>query len=196
MPRPEGTYPRQIEHDERVEYRYDPSNGEFDAVVVESSEPVVTGWDRTAPDREERSVGTWDVTPTNDGVLSERSGRVAVPEGVKARLVAEAEETGEPSSTIAKVRYRHDLDTRETAAVRPRLTAAAVMRARSRQPRDELSDGYRRILANHTKAQQQKRASNRRRSGRRRDDTKDGPYTLPDLVVAYDGSSERRYGGL
>ena len=36
--------PREIAHRERVEYSFDPSNGEYTARRVESSEPVVTGW--------------------------------------------------------------------------------------------------------------------------------------------------------
>ena len=63
-PRPEGSYPRAVAHDEQVEYRYDPATGEFEAKVLSSSEPVVTGWDESPPQRDERHVGTWDIVPT------------------------------------------------------------------------------------------------------------------------------------
>ena len=62
-PRPPGAYPREIAHRERVEYSFDPSNGEYSARRVESSEPVVTGWDETPPSSDQRSVGGWDVRP-------------------------------------------------------------------------------------------------------------------------------------
>ena len=69
--------------------------GEYSARMVESSKPVVTGWDRSPPDREQRAVGTWDVTPTPDGVSVTNVDRMPVPEDVEAQLRKEAEQTGD-----------------------------------------------------------------------------------------------------
>ena len=116
---------------ERVEYSYDPSTGEFAARVVSSSEPVVTGWDYSPPQQDEREVGSWDVRPTEDGVTAANQGRVEIPESVKDRLRAEASVTGEPVTTSTTLRYQHDLDTRETQSRVPRLSAAAISRMES-----------------------------------------------------------------
>ena len=113
-PRPPGSFPRQIAHDEQIEYSYNPETGDYSGRLVESSEPVVTAWDRSPPVPEERAVGAWDVVPNNDGVQVEASGRVTVPESIKAQLKAQAEQTGEPTTTTATHRVQHDLDTRET----------------------------------------------------------------------------------
>ena len=157
-PRPEGAYPRSVEHQERVEYSYDPSTGEFAARVVSSSEPVVTGWDYSPPQQDEREVGSWAVTPTEDGVTAANQGRVEIPESVKDRLRAEASETGEPVTTSTTLRYQHDLDTRETQSRVPRLSAAALAeRARSRnQQNGELGPRYKKILDQLNKQQQQR----------------------------------------
>ena len=82
-PRPPGSYPRAIAHNEQVEYSYDPETGEFHARIVDSTSPVVTRWDDSPPELSERPVGTWDVTPTANGVQAEQTGRSVVPEGVK-----------------------------------------------------------------------------------------------------------------
>ena len=113
-PRPPNTYPRHIEHRERLEYSYDPEDGEYSARVVDSSEPVVTAWDRSAPTREERDVGSLSVTPNNDGVEVYSTGRATIPDEVKAQLKAEAERTGETSNTTQALIYTHDIDTRDT----------------------------------------------------------------------------------
>ena len=119
-PRPEGAYPRSVEHQERVEYSYGPSTGEFAARVVSSSEPVVTGWDYSPPQQDEREVGSWDVTPTEDGVTAANQGHVEIPESVKDRLRAEASETGEPvghdqHDAAIPARPRHQRDAVEGA---------------------------------------------------------------------------------
>ena len=157
-PRPEGAYPRSVEHQERVKYSYGPSTGEFAARVVSSSEPVVTGWDYSPPQQDEREVGSWDVTPTEDGVTAANQGHVEIPESVKDRLRAEASETGEPVTTSTTLRYQHDLDTRETQSRAPRLSAAALAeRARSRkQQNGELDPRYKKILDQLNKQQQQR----------------------------------------
>ena len=115
-PRPPGTFPRQVEHQERVEYSYDPGTGQFAAKLVRSSRPVVTGWDPSAPEAVERQIGTWEVTPTGTGVAAESgdSAAQAVPADVQAELKRRAEQEGGPVSESASVRFSHDLVTRET----------------------------------------------------------------------------------
>ena len=41
---------------------------QYHARILDSTEPVVTRWDNSPPDQTERSVGTFDVTPTEGGV--------------------------------------------------------------------------------------------------------------------------------
>ena len=118
-PRPPGGFPHRIGHQETVEYRYDPDSGEFTAQVVESTEPVVTGWDESAPQREERPVGTWDVIPSDDGVVAVNQDRTAIPEEVKARLREKAA-GGDPATMQVTMNYDHDLDTGETTTRNPR----------------------------------------------------------------------------
>ena len=132
-PRPPGAYPREIAHRERVEYSFDPSNGEYTARRVESSEPVVTGWDETPPSSDQRSVGGWDVRPGQDGVVADHNeGEIPIPEGIKQRLARQAEREGGVATTTDTLDYHHDLDTRDTQAkpVRPsRARVQAAMRA-------------------------------------------------------------------
>ena len=82
----------------KVRRRYDPETDEFHARIVDSSEPVVTRWDDSPPEQTERPVGTFDVTPTEGGVQADADPRgpagAVVPEGVKAELKRQAEETG------------------------------------------------------------------------------------------------------
>ena len=103
-PRPPGAYPRAIAHNEQVEYSYDPETDEFHARIVDSTSPVVTRWDNSPPEQTERPVGTWDVTPTANGVQAEQTGRSVVPEGVKAELKRQAEETGERATSTEMLR--------------------------------------------------------------------------------------------
>ena len=200
VPRPPGAYPRSIEHAEQIEYRYNPETGEFNARIVESSEPVVTGWDMSPPERDERPVGTWDVTPTDDGVVATNGQRVAIPEGVKAQLRAEAEETGEAISKTTTLRYRHDLDTRETQSGVNRLSTADMaeaLRARNRQSQGgELDSRYQSMLDRMMRAQQQQQRgrSNRRASSRLKE--KQAGYQLPQIVVVQESTPTRRVGGL
>ena len=199
-PRPPGSYPRRIEHNERVEYRYHPETGEFDARLVESSDPVVTRWDMTSPDRDERQVGTWDVMPTDDGVVVTNGQRVSVPEGIKDQLVREAERTEEPVSKTATLRYQHDLDTRETE-YRMNTPSAAEMaetlRERSRQRGDGKLDPRYQMLADAMKAQaQEKRGQSRRRRAGNRTRENQPTYSLPQIVITQEPISRRRIGGL
>ena len=177
-PRPPGGFPRAIAHDEQVEYSYDPDTDEFQARIVDSSEPVVTRWDDSAPAHEERPGGTFAVTPSFEGVTAEHTGRTTIPEGVKDQLKEEAEETGERATSVSRLRYQHDLDTGETEYRPPRRSPAelaAIIQRRNQQrdngsPPSELSAKYQMVAkhlerqAREQKAQRQQRAS-RRRSG-------------------------------
>ena len=114
--RPPGTFPRQVEHQERVEYSYDPGTGQFAAKLVRSSRPVVTGWEPSAPG----GCGTADRDmgghAYRTGVAAESgdSAAQAVPADVQAELKRRAEQEGGPVSESASVRFSHDLVTRET----------------------------------------------------------------------------------
>ena len=191
-PQPEGGYPRKIAHNERVEYSYDPETGQYSARMVTSSEPVVVGYDQTPPAQTERPVGTWDVMPTREGLTFENNERVPVPEGVKAELKAQAEQTGEVATTISTVRYDHDLDSGETdarptggssiaakvAAIQARRngSAGAGLSAQGRKAMDQIASA--RAQATRSKA--------RRRSSSRHDKLNDSPAQLPELVVVQD----------
>ena len=79
-PRPPGTFPRTIEHRERIRFSYNPETNEYSATVVESSNPVITGWDDSAPTQEERAVGTYDITPTANGLEPRNVNRATIPD--------------------------------------------------------------------------------------------------------------------
>ena len=200
-PRPPGSYPRSIEHQERVEYRYDPETGEFDARTVESTEPVVTQWDMSAPERSERPVGTWDVTPTDDGVEVQNAQRVTVPDDVKERLRKESAETGGAASTTTTLRYEHDLDTGSTSSgPRERSTseiASAMVARRRSQGQDGLPPEYRQILQGLMKQQKERPAGGgRQRRASRSENEKKPSFKLPTIVVVQEPTSGRRVGGL
>ena len=207
-PRPPGAYPRAIAHNEQVEYSYDPETGEFHARIVDSSEPVVTRWDDSPPEQTERPVGTFDVTPTEGGVQAEETGRAVVPEGVKAELKRQAEETGERATSTTTLRYQHDLDSGETDYRAPRRSPAelAAIIQRRNQQRDnggtgEMSAKYQ-MAAKHLErqaqeqkaAQRQKRASRRRSGSAARD--KEPGYSLPQIVITSEPMGGGRMGGL
>ena len=197
--RPTGSYPRAIEHQERVEFNYDPETGHVDAKVMDSTEPVVTGWDSSPPERDERAVGTWDVTPTDEGVTVTSDGRVSIPEDIKDRLKAQAEETGEPASTTVTLRYQHDLDTRSTRSEYRGGPAEMAEALREQRPAGELSEKYKLMLENLQRKVEEKQPTaraGRRRSASRRDDLKKPNYSLPQIVVVQEAASPRRFGGL
>ena len=198
--RPPRAFPRRIDHEEKIEYRFDPETGKYDAKMVEASEPVVTEWDMSPPEREERPVGTWDVTPGADGVAFTNGERVSIPEGVKAQLRKEAEETGEMASTTTTLRYNHDLDSRETdesvskpSRINTPEMRNALRRAKDRPQGGEL-DGRYQELARLLRAQQQPKAGKHRSASRRKE--KQGGYKLPQIVVIQEPTSTRRLGGL
>ena len=200
--RPPGTFPRQIAHRERIEYSYDPGTGQFAANRMRSSKPVVTAWDPSMPDTEERLVGNWEVTPERNGVFVEMGESAApeVPKDVQAQLRQRAEQEGGPVSASAFVRFSHDLATRETetrvslpkrdAASR----AAAMSAAGGGSASGELNPKYQRAYDGLQEKQQQSRANKRRGGGRRRDDLKDGAYKMPQIVIEQEPASFRRVG--
>ena len=117
VPRPSADhFPRAIAHAESVEYSYDAETGDYDARLVKASKPVVTAWDTSSPDRVERSVGSWEVSPTPDGVEVAESGRAyELPPDVRERLQELAQQNGGEPVPVT-VRVSHDLDTDTTAA--------------------------------------------------------------------------------
>ena len=125
VPRPSAnSYPRRIAHEEHIEYRYDPETGNVDGRIVQSTEPVVTGWDASPPLQEERAVGTWDVTPSLEGVEVTGGQRVAVPADIKSALSEQSEQTGEPVTETVALRFAHDLDTGSTRSTYKTPTVA------------------------------------------------------------------------
>ena len=188
--------------------RYDPETDEFHARIVDSSEPVVTRWDDSPPEQTERPVGTFDVTPTEGGVQAEETGRAVVPEGVKAELKRQAEETGERATSTTTLRYEHDLDSGETDYRAPRRSPAelAAIIQRRNQQRDnggtgEMSAKYQ-MVAKHLEkqAQEQKAAQRQQRASRRRSGSnareKERAYSLPQIVITTEGGGGGRMGGL
>ena len=198
-PRPPGGFPRGIAHDETVEYSYNPETDEFQARIVDTSEPVVTRWDARPPDQAERPVGTYDVTPTNDGVHVEGADRdVAVPEAIQDELefLARHDHTEDPVTLTAAVRYEHDLDTRATTIEiaphkdapekrrrSPAELAAIIQRRNEQGPLDGRFKAAADALASQAEArrrQARQRPRSRDRDGQRR-------WTVPGIVVKVGG---------
>ena len=112
--RPEGAFPRQIQHNEEVLYRFDPATGALEAQLIKASEPVITQWDQSAPDRAERKVGTWLVRPNNNGVAIEGRSSVTALRAIEADLREEAQRSGGPVERTVSQRVHHDLDLDQT----------------------------------------------------------------------------------
>ena len=66
-----------------------------------------------------------------------------MPEGVKAELKRQAEETGERATSVSRLRYQHDLDSGETDYRAPRRSPAelAAIIQRRNQQRDNGGTG-------------------------------------------------------
>ena len=222
-PRPPGTHAREIAHTEAIEYRYDPEGDTFDARVVDASEPVVTRWDGDPPARDPRDVGRWDVVPHSDGVDAVDSGRVSIPDDVRADLRARAAQTGAPVSSTTTLSYTHDLDSRETTTALPaRRDYAQLARAAARSRRQEGGNGtvrdddsvmerlmtqeetgapvlnakYKQMLEQLLKAQENKPSKNRRRASRTSGLKERSHYKLPQIQIIHEPTSTRRIGGL
>ena len=181
-PRPEGeSYPRRIAHRETLEYSYDPETREYSARVVETTRPVVTGWDRTPPQTDEREVRSWGVSPSDNGVQAEqRTDAATMPKHIASALAEESERTGERASKTHRYQFDYDLDTRKLSSSRD-----AVLSETERMAQD------RRFAANLQKAQEAERRSRSRqregrplKSGRRHKDDA-GPTRLPEIYISY-----------
>ena len=193
--RPEGHFPRNIAHRERVEYSYDPETDEYSATVVEASDPVVVKWDESSPQREARAVGTWDVMPLDNDVTFTRTGRVTIPDSVKTELKRAAQRKGEAVSTVQTLRYDHDIDTRgtETKATgrRARTTAeTAISRLDSNNKWAGIKDA---VIGKVAKQRASKKKQQRR--SRSRDREMRGPTAIPEITIVQE-SFGRRVGGL
>ena len=165
-----------------MEYSYDPLTGELKAEVLDSSEPVVTGWDDTPPSRDVRVVGSWEVEPNPDGVTVTRNAQPPeIPERLAEQLRAQAEREGRPVRSAHTVRHDHDLDTRETQA--------SIRRARSRT---ELSPDYSKVLERLQAANQPRQAPNRRRGRAKDNGEKKGGYKMPEIIITLDNGDRRR----
>ena len=113
-----------MEHQERVEYSYDPGTGQFAAKLVRSSRPVVTGWDPSAPEAVERQIGTWEVTPTGTGVAAESGDSAA------QAVTAVSDETR--SALIEIVEEQDRLEGADSQS--PRERAASVLKMAATMP--------------------------------------------------------------
>ena len=69
-----------------------------------------------------------------EGLTVENNERVPVPEGVKAQLKQEAEQTGEVATTTTTMRYDHDLETRTETPILP-TTSFSLTNATRRNSR-------------------------------------------------------------
>ena len=151
----------------------------------------MTQWDESAPERDERDVGSWTVLPGRDDVQANGSGRVTIPDNMRSALKRKAEETGETASATASLRYTHDLDTRSTRVSRKRPPAdVMVQRALARngaKPAGALAPKYQRALDRALERQENKSRNRKgRRRGRGRNDSlKPGPVVLPRVVITH-----------
>ena len=222
VPRPSPDhFPRGIEHTEQVEFSYDPDTDDFRATLVKASEPVVTTWDRSPPDKAERAVGSWDVTATDAGVDVSRSERTyELPPDVRERMEALARENGGVPVPVT-VQVEHDLDTDTTRAVavarqpggsrngtgavetkepKPGRYAALARNGRSDSAQggepDTLTGRYQ-ALANLMKQQAEpQRGGGRRRASSRRDDRlKESGYKLPTIEIQQEAMGVGRRKG-
>ena len=132
---------------------------------------------------------------------SPRNGqRVTIPEGIKAKLREEAEETGEPASKTTTLRYHHDLDSRETEYRAPRLSPSEMVEALGvrglRKQSGGLDTHYQQVLDRLKRAQQERRTKARRNRRASRRSEKQAGYKLPQILVVQEPNPTRRIGGL
>ena len=159
--------------------------GLSDAVVVAGAIPACAG----EPAACRASPWPPAVYPrVREGLTVENNERVPVPEGVKAQLKQEAEQTGEVATTTTTMRYDHDLDSGETDA-RPTggssiAAKVAAIQARNGSAAGSLSPQGRKAMDQIASARAQAaRGKARRRSSSRHDKLNDSPAQLPELVV-------------
>ena len=159
--------------------------GLSDSVVVAGSIPACAGEPQFfAPAENQVTV----YPRVREGLTVENNERVPVPEGVKAQLKQEAEQTGEVATTTTTMRYDHDLDSGETDA-RPTggssiAAKVAAIQARNGSAAGSLSPQGRKAMDQIASARAQAaRGKARRRSSSRHDKLNDSPAQLPELVV-------------
>ena len=140
------------------------------------------------------------VTPANDGVAVDRlaQGGIGAPitDNLKNKLKQEAEETGEHSSRNAKVRYEHDLDTRDTqfaVASRPSAHEMAEKLQRDARQRQEgeLSPQPERLMSQWLKNQEQKQRSASRRRVSRQKEKQLEKAGISEIVIIQDSPTGR-----
>ena len=215
-PRPAGSYPRHVGHVERVMLEYNPRTDQLTAKLVEASQPVVTAWDRDAPQADQRAVGSWDVMPHADGVHVVASDDIDLDldDAIVERMRQDAGVTGETVREPVSVGVIHDLDTHDTASstrAGPRVSAPADGAAdgslagtfSNPAPDDvlgtagppSLADRYK-LLAEAIRADQRKSSKAKKRSSSANKDLKDGGYKLPQIVIKQETIGRKRIGGL
>ena len=126
-----------------------------------------------------------------EGLTVENNERVPVPEGVKAQLKQEAEQTGEVATTTTTMRYDHDLDSGETDArptggssVEAKIAAIKARQNGSASVASSLNPQGRRAMDKIASDRAQAaRGKARRRSSSRHDKLNESPAQLPELVV-------------
>ena len=142
---------------------------------------MVTAWDESPPAEDARDVGTWELTPTRDGVAVEPRHSEAgtqIPPRVRDELVRKAEEQGGAASVRHPVRVEHDIDARDATS--------QVMRTKDWQAQ------YATTLLQQAQEERNASAPRRRASKRRANENlKKGPTELPGIVVLQESPMQR-----
>ena len=175
-PTPQSVYPRVCGGTPVLCTRREPGHGLYPACAGEPAACRASPWPPAVYPR------------VREGLTVENNERVPVPEGVKAQLKQEAEQTGEVATTTTTMRYDHDLDSGETDA-RPTggssiAAKVAAIQARNGSAAGSLSPQGRKAMDQIASARAQAaRGKARRRSSSRHDKLNDSPAQLPELVV-------------
>ena len=114
----EAPYPRETEHQEFLVFSYDPATDELQAERQSYEHPTIVARDATPPDGAVRTVGSLQLSASQQDLQVEEHEDIAVPADIAHRLKAEGQRTGEGSSLTMAQRYVHDLDSGETAVSR------------------------------------------------------------------------------
>ena len=115
--RPSGGKPRKVATEAVVTFTFDPAAPKvLSHRVDEIAPPIVTAWGRKAPDVKTTPVGMYDVTPGASGIESDNTERPPEPPpGLRGRLEAQAEKSGDPESETVEIWTVHDFDTGHTS---------------------------------------------------------------------------------
>ena len=196
---------------------YDPDTDSFEAEIVESTRPVVTAWDDSAPAPVSRTVSSWAVTPGTDDVTIDEADLVdfQLPADLERRMREDSRLTGEPVRETVRIRLDHDLDASATSVRRAASPRAAVEAAETADgslagvfsnpaPADlqgsvkapALTERFGALAAAIKADQAQKSKASKRRAASRRDDLKDGGYKLPQIVIKQEPMHVKRTGRL